>query len=110
MIDISGNSEFFGLIANSPNIIIADFYATWCKPCQRLFLILPNLEKDLDGIAQIAKIDVDAQVELKELYKVTSIPTFIFFKDGIEVTRFSGIKTLTEIKEIVQKNELTKFI
>lgn len=107
MIEISSNSKLFDLFSTNDTIIVADFYATWCHPCQQMLKILPRLETEIEGIATIVKIDFDTVKSLVELYNVKKIPTFIFFRDGQEVHRFEGIKTLKEIEHLVNSIDKT---
>jgi thioredoxin 1 len=101
MIDISSNSDLITLINDSDTIVVVDFFATWCNPCQQILKIIPRLEEALGAKAVIAKVDTDMVPSLKETYNVTKIPTFVFFKEKTEVHRFEGIKTLKEIEHIV---------
>jgi putative thioredoxin len=95
--------NFFEVISASGDLLIVDVYAEWCAPCGRLMKILPNLADELKGRASIVKANIDKMRMLKDVYEVKSIPTFLFFKDGQIIHRFDGIKTLAEIREIVDK-------
>ncbi len=80
---------------------LVDFYADWCGPCK---MIAPILE-ELDGDIDILKVNVDHHPNLANEFKVLSIPTIIYFKDGKMVKTVTGfqdkdafIKDLSEIK------------
>ncbi len=62
--------------------IIIDVYATWCGPCQQMNPIFDQLEKELGDNCKFAKLNVDECRELSIQYGVTSVPTFIFIKNG----------------------------
>jgi len=80
-------------------IVLVDFYADWCQPCQRMLKILPSLAKEFEGRVQFVKINVD---EMKTgTYFVTVIPTFHLYKDGKRIEEWTGIKTLLEMKRIL---------
>jgi thioredoxin 1 len=81
-------------------LTVVDFYSPTCNPCVRMKKILPNLELKLDGVANLYMVNASEEFELEEKYDVESVPTFIFFLDGKEVERFSGVKTLSEIEQI----------
>jgi thioredoxin 1 len=83
-------------------LVVVDWWAPWCPPCQRMLKILPRLAEELDNVAKIGKINTDVETEAKQLYAIKRIPTFSFFKDGQEVYREEGrILTLEEIKKKV---------
>jgi thioredoxin len=76
------------LIAAKYNVVI-DFFATWCGPCR-------SISPTVDGIAQryanviVIKVNIDSFKDVTQRYGVSSMPTFLFFKNGVSVERFSG--------------------
>lgn len=89
-------------VLKSDRIVLVDFYATWCKPCQKLAPVLSrlsNTEFDL----KVVKVSGPDQNDLKNEYDVTAYPTMIFFKDGKEVKRLRGFKKYEVIKEEIEK-------
>lgn len=88
--------DFFAYVASG--VVVVDFYAKWCEPCQRFMKVLPRLEAKLAGKATVGTVDVDAQPLLTQTYDVIKVPTFVVFKDGQEVHRWEGmVPTITEI-------------
>ena len=84
--------------ANKP--IILDIYATWCGPCQQMAPILEELEKEMGDIYKFAKLNVDEarEISIKE-YGVTSVPTFVFIKDGVVKGKETGYMSKDVFKE-----------
>ena len=78
-------------IKHSNKPIILDIYATWCGPCQQMEPILEELEKELGHEYVFAKLNVDEarEISIKE-YGVTSVPTFVFIKDGVVKGKETG--------------------
>jgi len=96
------NPEVFDTLIEDGTVVV-DFYSNGCSPCVRMMKILPTLEEKLRNIAEMYKVNADEQTALAEKYDVDSVPTFIFFNNGKEVERFSGVKTLAEIEQITLK-------
>ena len=69
------------LIASGKPVII-DFWATWCGPCMAMVPIVDEMAKEYKGRVEIGKYNVDEESELSSEYRIMSIPTFLFFKDG----------------------------
>lgn len=86
------------------NIVIADFYSDSCVPCKRLSPILAELEEENTDNIKLVKINVNFDAELAEKYGVQSSPTLIFFRNGEEKTRRTGLIKKSEISDII--NEL----
>ncbi len=82
---IKSVNDFKTLTTN--NVVIVDFYATWCGPCK---MISPKFEElSMQSKYQnirFAKVDVDEVSEIANEYQVQSLPTFMAFKNG----KFAG--------------------
>lgn len=77
-------------------IVVVDFFATWCGPCRMLSPVLEELADTLD--VTVVKVDVDKHEDLAREYKIMSVPTLIFFKNGVEVEKHIGFISLEELK------------
>lgn len=94
-------NEFFPFIISGETVCI-DFYSQACEPCQRFMKIIPRLLPQLEGKAAFGKVDVDNEPLFKQMYDLKKVPTFIFYKNGIEKQRIEGrIMTIKEIVETV---------
>lgn len=76
---------------------LVDFYAEWCGPCKMLHPILESIEKKID----IIKVDIDKFEKLSIEYRIMSVPTMIFFKDGKKEEEVIGFHTEEELLEII---------
>jgi len=83
------------------NIEVLKFSATWCGPCR----VLANTLKDVEGITPI---DLDTNIEVAREYKVRSVPTLVFKKDGVEVHRISGAISLDNYNQILDDIKFSK--
>ena len=81
-------------------VVLVDFYATWCGPCQMLAPVLEELDKK--GKVKIVKIEVDSIPELARQFRVMSIPTVMLFKNGQFVKKQLGYMPLEALKEFVK--------
>ena len=73
---IHGTEEKFEELIKG-ELVLVDFFATWCGPCKMLSPILEEL-KDVS----VVKIDVDECPNLARKFGIMSVPTLMIFKDG----------------------------
>ena len=71
-------------------IILVDFWAAWCGPCQMISPILEEISKDLN--LPVGKLNVDENPGKAQEYSVQSIPTMVLFKNGKPVHTVQGAK------------------
>lgn len=75
----------------SGQLLVVDCWATWCGPCVRMAPVIDQLIEHFDGQPVIiGKYNVDEEGELAAKYRIMSIPTILFFKDGQLVDRMAG--------------------
>jgi thioredoxin 1 len=82
------------------NLVLVDFWAEWCGPCRMMNPIIEKLKKDYEGKMAVLKVNADDSQELTVKHGVSSLPSFIFFKDGKEVRRMVGFTPETKLKEV----------
>ena len=73
--------------------VVVDFGAEWCGPCRRMEPILEDFASAVTGQAKVCSLDVDESQRIAAEYKVMSVPTMIFLRDGKEVDRVIGLNT-----------------
>ncbi len=84
-------------------VVLVDFWAEWCGPCQMMLPILEELSARVEGKAKVAKVNVDEQPSLAAQFRVMSIPTLILFKDGQPVEQFIWVQQADVLEEAINK-------
>lgn len=69
--------QSFDALLKENEVVVVDFWATWCGPCQMVGPIIEELAADYEGRAAIGKCDVDANSELPAQFGVRNIPTIL---------------------------------
>ncbi|WP_027326643.1 thioredoxin family protein [Helicobacter pametensis] len=91
-------------VSKSENCLIV-FGASWCRDCVRVEPFLKELSEEMDGVLKIYKVDSSIEEELSAALNIRSIPTLIFYRDGLEVgTRIIEPKTKQIIADEIDKN------
>ncbi len=90
-------NENFSSLINSP-VAVIDFWATWCGPCRRIAPIIEKLAEEYEGRAVIAKCDIEECEDITEQYRIMSVPTLLFFKNGEKVDSMIGAGSEEAIK------------
>lgn len=91
--------NFEDKVTKTNNIVLVDFFATWCGPCRMLSPILEDLNEELNKEIDMYKLNIDESLDIAKQYNVLSVPTMIIFKDGEEVERLVGLRQKSQIKE-----------
>ena len=94
-------NNFHKTILNSKGIALVDFWATWCGACKKQLPIIEDLSKEITDKILIAKVNVEQSQELAKIFKITSIPTMIIFKDGKIAENLIGVHTKEQLKTVL---------
>ena len=91
------NQNFESEVLKSDKMVLVDFYANWCGPCQMIAPILSEIAEEHSGKLKVGKINVDENQDLAMKYSVMSIPTIMIIKDGQILKTFVGLRDKNEI-------------
>ena len=88
---------------NSANVVLVEFFASWCPHCQRMMPVVDEVKQILGKRAEVIQLDIDQNQEAASEADVQGVPTFIVYKNGKEEWRQSGEMPGDEIVENVEK-------
>ncbi|WP_040925780.1 thioredoxin [Saccharomonospora marina] len=80
-------------------LVVVDLWADWCGPCKQLSPVLEKLAAESNGAWVLAKIDVDANPRISQLFGVQSIPTVVAIAGGQPVDAFSGAQPEPQLRQ-----------
>ena len=87
--------------ASHQTLVLVDFWADWCGPCQVLTPVLEKLAQEYAGQFILAKVEADENMRLAGRYKLRGFPTVILFLNGEARDQFSGAKTTSFVRDFI---------
>lgn len=91
-------------IIESGKPVVIDFWATWCGPCVGMAPIIDELANEYEGRVVIGKYNVDEEGDLSTEYRIMSLPTILFFKDGKKTAiRLAGSQKRETLVEKIEE-------
>lgn len=103
MIEHVTDADFQEVVEKSQELVLVDFWASWCGPCKMLGPIYEEVSNEVEGV-KFTKLNVDENPNSASRYRVGSIPTVLAFKNGQVVDTMIGFKPKAEIKSFVERN------
>lgn len=103
MIHQVSNANFEEEVLKSEKPVLVDFYADWCGPCKMMVPVLSQISgENLDKI-KVCKVNIDENTGLAMEYRVLSIPTLAFFKDGELKGKLEGAVPKSVVEQKMEK-------
>ncbi|WP_090377856.1 thioredoxin [Natronobacterium texcoconense] len=97
---VDGEDHLDDVVAEH-DVVLVDFYADWCGPCQMLEPVLETLADETE--ATIAKVDVDEHQLLAGEYGVRGVPTILLFADGEQVEQHVGVLPEERLRNLISE-------
>lgn len=94
-------------ITSENRIVLVDFYASWCGPCQSIKPLIKKSENEMKEHMTFCGVDVDEDTDILEKYNIVSIPVLLLFFNGSLVERWEGKDCMTvyeRLKYVLKNN------
>ncbi len=96
------NKDNFDKTITENNLVIVDFWATWCGPCKGFAPVYDEVSNDFNDVV-FAKVNTEDEQELATNFQVRSIPTLMIFKEKIAIFSQAGALAKSDLEDILNK-------
>ena len=93
------DASFETEVVKAEKPVLVDFWAPWCGPCRMLSPVVDELSKEYNGKIKVGKLNTDDNTQVANRYRISAIPTLLFFKSGKVVDQLVGVHPKPEIKK-----------
>lgn len=91
LVILAHKNDFYNILKESQNrLLLIEFFANWCGPCQTLAEKLEQLAEAYNGKILVVKVDVDEFEDLALEYDVSAMPTFMLMKNQQKLEQFAS--------------------
>lgn len=99
---VHANTQSFEQIASTNEIVVVDFWATWCGPCRSFGPIFEKVSEKFSDIPFV-KVDIDESAEIATAAQIQAVPTVMVIKRGEVIYRQAGALLATDLEDLVEQ-------
>lgn len=92
----------FELMLKAHDLVLVDFYAEWCIPCQKMKPALAKLKVLYADQISLERVDVDQAKDLAKAQKIEGLPVLVIYAKGKEIKRVSGYQSEEDIVKLIE--------
>ncbi|MDO4250589.1 MAG: thioredoxin [Moraxella sp.] len=100
----STDASFDADVLGRDEVVLVDFWATWCGPCRAIAPTLELLAEEYKDRAKVVKVDVDNNTETAARFGIRSIPTLMVFKNGERLETVVGGRSKADLAALLDKH------
>ena len=100
-VKIVDDSNFEIEVLNEPGIVLVDFGATWCAPCQRQHPIIEKFATETFGKIKVVTVDIDDAPNTVAKLGIRGVPSLYVFENGKQTGAKVGLTTLAELNNLL---------
>lgn len=92
----------FDDIIQKNSIVIIDFWAEWCAPCQSFGKIFEMVSKEFPEL-MFAQVNIESEPDLQEAFHINSIPHVVIFKDEVVIFSEAGLLSAPALRDLIEQ-------
>jgi thioredoxin 1 len=94
---VLGAGNFDSLVLGAARPSLVEFHLPTCPACTLMAPVLERLAADFDGRALVGSVDASREPALASTHRISAVPTFVFYRQGQEVSRQVGATTYEDL-------------
>jgi len=98
------DENFEGEVLGAQELVLVDFWATWCAPCKMIAPIIESVADEYQGKVKVGKVNVDENNGVSVKYGIKGIPTLLLFKSGEIKEQVVGVTTKESITRMIEQH------
>jgi thioredoxin 1 len=97
---VEATKENFEQLVTDNDMIIVDFWASWCGPCRAFAPIFEQASEKYPGVV-FAKVNTEEQTELAGYFQIRSIPTLMIFREKVIIYSEPGMLPAGHFEDLI---------